>query len=557
MANGNAATGEPDQALLDRIPQWARLVLHVGCGTGELGVAFKQLNPHARVIGIEPDAEAAARAAACLDHVYAAPLDALLGPEIARHSIDCIVYNHSLARVEHPWALLERHCEYLQQDGVVLIALANVEYWQAAEHLLRGTLGFVQDAVASQLSRNAVEQALQRAGLQIAETHSVVVDLEAAQQFTDVLEPALQRLGISQTAYMKRAAPHTLIWRAQRRPKPRLQLVSTMLNPIGGVSHVRVVEPLRAIASDPGFTTAIVSNTGPIPAPEGEQRIFVFHRPAMIGDEWLGRLRYMLNQGWLLVCEFDDHPDHIPILQQPDVQNFRAVHAVQTTTQPLAEVLRQKNPEVAVFPNAVAALPDVVNYADPEQLTLFFAALNRKDDWPPYIDVFNAIAAKVGPRLRFQIVGERQLFEALDTPHKSFTPVCDYETYHALLGRSELSFMPLGDTPFNQCKSDLKFLEAASHRVTALASNVVYPDTIDDRRTGLIFVNPAELEHNLLRVLDDPLFGRRIADNARRYITEQRMLAGQLQARLAWYRDLWSRREQLHRALLERVPELA
>ena len=89
----------------------------------------------------------------------------------------------------------------------------------------------------------------------------------------------------------------------------------------------------------------------------------------------------------------------------------------------------------------------------------------------------NAVAATVGERLRFSVVHDRGFFDALETPHKSFTPTCDYDTYMSLLGESEISFMPLGDTWFNRAKSDLKFIEAGACRVAALASHVVYGDT--------------------------------------------------------------------------------
>jgi hypothetical protein len=35
------------------------------------------------------------------------------------------------------------------------------------------------------------------------------------------------------------------------------------------------------------------------------------------------------------------------------------------------------------------------------------------------------------------------------------------------------------------------------------------------------------------------------------------MLAYQVASRVAWYRSLWARREELTRKLLERMPELA
>ena len=96
------------------------------------------------------------------------------------------------------------------------------------------------------------------------------------------------------------------------------------------------------------------------------------------------------------------------------------------------------------------------------------------------------VAEKAGERLRFSVVHDQRFFEALHTPHKQFTPTCDHDTYMNLLGQSEIAFMPLGDTPFNRAKSDLKFIEAAACRVASLASPIVYADSIEDGRTGAV-----------------------------------------------------------------------
>ncbi len=260
-----------------------------------------------------------------------------------------------------------------------------------------------------------------------------------------------------------------------------------MLNPVGGVSHLRVVEPMAALATDPSLATRIIDTADAFTADPDQPGIFIFHRPLLAGDSGIARVREIAARGWLVLCEFDDHPDYIPVLQRPDVQNFRAVHAVQTSTAPLAEVLRRDNPEIKVFANGVARMPDVANFRDPARLTMLFAGINREKEWQPYLDALNAVVRKVGERLHIVVVNDRALFEQLATPHKRFVPLCGYDTYQALLGASEISFAPLTDTPFNRCKSDLKFIEAAAHRVTALASRVVYEDSIRDGETGVLF----------------------------------------------------------------------
>jgi SAM-dependent methyltransferase len=555
---------DPDVAdpdLVSRIPLTAKVVLEVGCGTGALAAEYKSRNPKARYLGIEIDPAAARVAATRMDAV--ANVDVERDPlPFGQEKFDCIVYGSVLGQLRNPWTVLRQQAQALTDTGVVVACVPNLEHWRFAERLLRGTWNYEDKGLfdRSQLrwfNFETTRRALIAAGLHPTDVSPSIADRAAAEDFVRAMEPALATLGIDAPNYLRRAAPRQHLWRARSRPIEPIHVMSTMLVPVGGVSHVRIVEPLRAIATDPAVTTRIVTGFEPDGLRDGAPRIFVFHRPLLAGDAGLEQVRKLLEAGCVVVCEFDDHPDYIPVLQQPDIQNFRAVHAVQTSTEPLAAVLRRENPEVMVFPNGISRLEPVRNYADPSHLTLFFAGLNREEDWPPFVPALNAVAAIAGERLHFHIVNDRGLFDALATPHKHFTPLCDYNTYRGLLADCELSFMPLVDGPFNRCKSDLKFLEAAACGVTALASTVVYGDTIQDGRTGVLFRDGRELQQKLLRLIANPDAAQAIGRAARGYVAANRMLAYQVEPRIAWYRSLWVRREALHQALLARVPELA
>ena len=102
------------------------------------------------------------------------------------------------------------------------------------------------------------------------------------------------------------------MWRATTAPVTRLNIVSTMLDPVGGVSHARVIQPMRALSTLPEvFCT--VTRHGEIPGFDpSTPRFFIFHRPALIGEEGLVPIRQLIAQGFLVICEFDDHPDYIP-----------------------------------------------------------------------------------------------------------------------------------------------------------------------------------------------------------------------------------------------------
>lgn len=547
--------------LLERIPLDAKIVLDIGCGTGALGMEYKRRNPAVTYLGIDMDPEAARIAADRIDQVAVVDVEKQPLPFDCGF-IDCIIYGDILEHLRDPWSVLQRQAQALSDAGAVLICMPNIEHWSFAERLLRGTWDYEEQGLFDSehlrwFNFETTRRAMIAAGLVPQDVVPRIFDLPRVQHFVRQMRPALDALGIDADNYLRRAAPLQHVWRARRKARQQIHIVSTMLNPVGGVSDVRVVEPLRAIATDSSVLTSIVRDTGPPDLPRGTPRIFVLHRPALIGQAGLAPVRRLIEAGYVVVCEFDDHPDYIPILQQPEVQNFRAVHAVQTTTEPLADVLRSQNPEVAVFPNAISRLPEVRNYATPGQLTLFFGGLNREDEWPLFLPALNAVAAVAGERLQFQIVNDQALFDALQTPYKNFTPLCNYETYLTLLANSEISFMPLLDTPFNRCKSDLKFLEAAAARVTALASPVVYGGTIEDGRTGVLFGDALDLQQKLMRLVANPELGRTIGDAARGFVARHKMLAYQVARRNAWYRSLWARREALHRDLLMRVPELA
>ena len=323
---------------------------------------------------------------------------------------------------------------------------------------------------------------------------------------------------------------------------------------MGGVTDVRVTYPLQAMASDPAVVARIFRIEDIQALTADAPGIAILHRPILSGEAGMAHLRRLHEGGWLTITEFDDHPDHFPALRGAEVYSFSGVHAVQTTTQSLADILRARNPEVAVFPNAIQELPEPRNFTNPDVLTLFFGAFNRENDWRALMPALNQVAAVAGERLRFQVVHDQAFYAALETPHKKFTPICDHATYFKLLGDCEISFMPLADTAFNRAKSDLKFIEAGACRVAPLASPIVYSSVIVDGKTGLIFRDDEELRARLLQLVSFPGLAREIAESARAYVMRDRMLADQVGPRLNWYCDLWARREELSMALRARVP---
>jgi len=556
----------PDYAnpeLLEKIPLNAKTVLDVGCAQGALGAAYLRRNPNCRVLGIDLDPAAVELASQRLTEAVCCDVEATPMPFEVAGGIDCIIYGDVLEHLADPWALLAAHAKYLSPHGTVLVCMPNIEHWSFVARLLTGTFDYDEQGLFDKthlrwFTPRTMGAALTAAGLSLADLTPRPVATDQAEKFVQALAPGLQGIGVNPQEYFNRAGPLQFIWRARKASPGNIEISATMLAPQGGVSDVRIIEPIRALNTDSGVLGKVVPEDTIAPISADLPRIAVLHRPLMSGAAGLQRVRRLLDKGYLVVTEFDDHPVFMEErgLDVDAMFTFRGVHAVQTSTVALAEALVARNPEVAVFPNAVYELPAPNNFTDPERMTFFFAALNRQADWAPYMPVLNEVARAVGGRLRFQVMFDEAFFDALETPHKSFEPLADYAVYKKLLCGAEISFMPLADTVFNRAKSDLKFIEAGAARVAALASPVVYGSVIEDGKTGLLFRDPAELRSALLRMLAYPEATKRMADAAHNYVATKRMLAYQLEARINWYRGLWARRDELNEALKARVPDL-
>jgi glycosyltransferase involved in cell wall biosynthesis len=288
--------------------------------------------------------------------------------------------------------------------------------------------------------------------------------------------------------------------------------------------------------------------------------VFIEQRVIIPLADHLRLQRALLAQGYLIVGEIDDDPDHFAELANTGYFALKSCHCLQTTTEVMAQTLRKFNPYVVVFPNqaatlapprALASAPGVI-----EQPTIFFGALNREPDWAPIMPDLNRVLSARGRHVHVQVVYDRAFYDALATAQKAFEPLCSYDRYHEVLHAANIALLPLEPTRFNRHKSDLKFIECAMHGTAVLASATVYGNTIIHGETGLVYNSADEFGPLLTQLIDDVPLRCRLGQNARQYVAENRLLARHFHARYEWYRQMFGRRHELNAELHLRVPEL-
>jgi SAM-dependent methyltransferase len=556
------------------IPPDADVVFEAGCGTGSLAEAYRKVNSGVMYYGIEKNADAArvAESIGRINNVIVGDVEAVdplaLGLSDEQPSVDCLIFGDVLEHLIDPWAVLAKLVRLVRNGGQILACIPNIQHYSVIVSLMRGAWTYQDEGLLDRthlrfFTLSGIRDLFSKADSQIFDIQPRWWSGDEAERFQQVMTPVLHALQIEPALFATQTRAVQYLVRAVRAPEqPLRMLIWTLVGSALG-SEVRVKEPVEFLATIPGVRTRTTTGLqyGELKQVwPGEQKVFIQQRVIIRSGDHLNLQRQLIDNGYLIVAEIDDDPRHFAEMVSTDFFALRGCHCVQTTTDCMAETVREFNPHVAVFPNQIARLPQLRfrtsddTMASP--LKVFFGALNREADWAADMPAINSVLTRHGCGVQVQVVYDRAFYDALSTPYKFFEPLCSIERYHELLHEVDIALLPLKPTQFNEHKSDLKFIECAAHGVVSLASPTVYHRSIVDGQTGLIYHSPSELTVQLEQLLRDRSLRQRLSENSRRYVAENRMLARHFHARHDWYLSMLAQKDALEAELRERAPEI-
>lgn len=167
----------------------------------------------------------------------------------------------------------------------------------------------------------------------------------------------------------------------------------------------------------------------------------------------------------------------------------------------------------------------------------YMGTFTHDDDLLLALPALQAVARQYRGAVEFELVGvmgrpeTRRLLQELPLRLIKLSPrKVAYDRFMAWFSRClewDIALAPLRDTPFNRCKSDIKFLDYSAIGAAGIFSRVrPYEASVCHRQTGWLAENtPEAWQAALTELIDNPSHREQLACNATAYLFSQRTLA--------------------------------
>jgi GT2 family glycosyltransferase/2-polyprenyl-3-methyl-5-hydroxy-6-metoxy-1,4-benzoquinol methylase/tetratricopeptide (TPR) repeat protein len=255
--------------LLALIPEDAKCVLDVGCGTGVLGKALKERQECA-VFGIELVPEVAAEARKHLDLVMCDDIEAVGGPlvEFSGDPVDCLVFGDVLEHLRDPGAALSR-CEAILRDGgSVVVSVPNVLSATVMCSLSDGRWAYQEAGILDKthlrwFGLQDITELLESAGLKVQEVSAIRNTAWA--EWDTAGRPKVvnvgERFAVNVSGENDPLFVEQWIVRAVKNPLPEAPIASIVIPCWNCLAETRnCVESLRAVPVTASWECVLVDN---------------------------------------------------------------------------------------------------------------------------------------------------------------------------------------------------------------------------------------------------------------------------------------------------------
>ncbi len=144
---GNA--GHP--LLLELLEHDRKIILDVGCGTGDHAALLGHRDPAPQVYGVTMFPDEARVAATYLENVWVCDIEKGFPAELLQRRFDTIIFSHVLQHLREPAKTVAQATELLIDGGDLLIAVPNVVSWRQRWKLMLRQFQYEQTGIMDEV----------------------------------------------------------------------------------------------------------------------------------------------------------------------------------------------------------------------------------------------------------------------------------------------------------------------------------------------------------------------------------------------------------------------
>lgn len=219
----------------------------------------------------------------------------------------------------------------------------------------------------------------------------------------------------------------------------------------------------------------------------------------------------------------EDHPekDAINLKKDMRVRMVKLADHLVVSTEEIAKNVRPLNPYVTVIPNAID--PEIWKFKnqlkkDGKVRIGWMSSGSHFADLPVINPVMAEILAKY-PNVEFHFAGMTWDDHSDDRffHHTGSGTYDKFPKWYSELG-IDIAVAPLKDTPFNRCKSNIKWMEAAMLEIPTVASDVTPYRSIKHGQTGFLATNKEQWVKYLSKLIESEELRRSVGKAAKKEI---------------------------------------
>ena len=334
----------------------------------------------------------------------------------------------------------------------------------------------------------------------------------------------------------------------------------------------RIGQPAQAMGKVPGIMVINLTSTSPyLKDISLRADVLVLH---LIGEQdMLPIVAERKRRGLATVFEISDNflafPPwanikswfNDPINLATTFQLIRLSDAIQGVSEILLEQFSFLHDHRVVFENQIMEMGAIQERSMDEVVIGWGGSVGHTEDMKSIAHVIQNIC-QAYPNVRFSFMGNRrqyeQVFGSVVNQQFSYTEPGNLSDYYRFLDGLDIGLAPLLATPYNVCRSDVKFIEYASRGVVPLVSDVgPYKKHARHGVNAFLFADAESLRNVLEILINDRSLRQEIKEKAYDYVKNKRREDIRAGERISFYEGVAQNRSTgpVPTQLLKRLSE--